>query len=93
MSHGATLDRTACLLGEHLGVDQAQSSETIGESLTIHLSYERGLAPMVGTVPLADVKGSTRLIATSATGRTAVCHDIAADPTILPAAAAVPRRF
>ena len=60
----AKLSRIVCLLGEHLGVDQAHFSETIGESVTIHSGYDRGLAPMVGVVHLADVERLTRLIAT-----------------------------
>ena len=89
LSHGATLGRTTILLDEHRGVDQAHLSETIGESLTIHERHDRGLAPMVGVAHLADEERLTRLIAISAPGRTAVCHDIDADPTIWPGQAAV----
>ncbi|TFL17413.1 HWE histidine kinase domain-containing protein [Jannaschia formosa] len=84
----------AKLLGRHLGANRVHYGEvragTDDEfSVTIHWGYGDGLPPMVGTFHHRAEGWGEQLLASYRAGRTAVCHDIDADPTIRSEEAAV----
>jgi PAS domain S-box-containing protein len=70
----------ARLIGEHLDVNLAHYAETIGEHVKVDQGWARGMPPLIGEFRLMDF--GERLVATCRSGRTAVCHDAEADPTI-----------
>jgi len=81
----------AQLLGAYLGANQVHYGETVGDgdeaAVVIAQGYGHGLPPMVGTFRARDF--GERLVATYRAGRTVVCHDVATDPTVTAAEAAV----
>ena len=68
------------VLGEHLRANQVHYSETVGDVVIIQQGYSQGLPPMVGSFRHQDF--GQQLFATYRAGQTAVCDNVATDPTI-----------
>jgi PAS domain S-box len=77
----------ARMLGEYLGANRVHYAETAEGSVVIHQGYCNGLPPMVGVFRTEDF--GKHLQTAYRAGRTAVCYDAKADPTITRAEEAV----
>lgn len=87
----------ARLLGRHLEANRVHYGEVRAEAdgtfmTEIRQGYGHGLAPMIGTFRQQDGGWAHRLLSSHRAGRTVVCQDVDADPTIGADEAAVIRQ-